>query len=91
MCKECEKRGTIMTVAPLKRHYKRISRASIEEFCQWFRAGKIDIVTVDFEAEDVTVTIGLESEIETLEEALLISWLPSQEARLKEIMQGLTQ
>ena len=79
-----------MAVAPLKRHYKSISRASIEELCHWFRAGKIDIVKVNFETEDITVTVGLESEIEMLEEALLISWLPSQEAKLKEIIQGLT-
>ncbi|MHB1118226.1 MAG: hypothetical protein ACYCZ7_01665 [Minisyncoccota bacterium] len=78
-----------MTVNPLKRHYGSISGANIEEFCQWYRAGKIDIAQINFEAEDITVTIGLESEVRMLEEALSIAYLPSRDARLEKIIKEL--
>ena len=89
MCKECEKRATTMRSGPPKRHISSISSATIEELCQWFRAGQIDIVEVNFEAEDITVTIGLESEIAMLEAALLIPYRPSRDAKLEELITGL--
>jgi hypothetical protein len=78
-----------MTVSPLKRHYSSISSANIEEFCRWFREEKIDIVKVNFEDEDITVTIGLEGEVKILEEVLSISYLPSRNAQLKEVIKEL--
>ena len=75
-----------MRTAPLKRHLGSISSANIEEFCLWFKEGRIKIVTLHFEAEDITVTIGLESEIAILEEALSIAYLPSRNAKLKELI-----
>ena len=89
MCKQCEIRATTLLTEPLKRHLSSISSANIEELCQWFRKGGIDIVKINFEAEDVTVTIGLESEIMMLEEALSIAYLPSRNAKLREIIVGL--
>lgn len=85
MCKECEKRATI-GAGPIKRHFISITSASIEELCHWFREGKIDMAKVNFEAEDITVTIGLESEIAMLEEVLSIAYLPSRNAKLKELI-----
>jgi hypothetical protein len=78
-----------MTVAPLKKHFSSISSANIEEFCQWFRENKVEIIALHFLAEDITVTIGLESEIIMLEEALSIAYLPSRNAKLKEIVSRL--
>lgn len=80
-----------MRSGPLKRHLGSISSASIEELCQWFREGKIDMVKVYFEVEDITVTIGLESEIAILEEALLIPYLASRNAKLVELIVSLTR
>jgi len=91
MCKECEKRGTLMVIAPLRKHFSSISSANIEEFCLWFREGK-GIVTVRFEAEDITVTIGLNAEIKMLEKALTLPcYAPLQYEKLKEILINLTQ
>lgn len=89
MCKKCEARLTILSSPPIKRHFGSISSANIEELCQWYRKAKINIVTVNFEAEDITVAIGLESEIAVLEEALSIAYLPSRNAKLKELIVGL--
>lgn len=92
MCKECEKRGTVMTVAPLKKHFGSISSTNIKELCHWFRTKNVEIITLHFITEDITVTIGLEREIEILEKALMLPcYAPLQYEKLKEIMKELAQ
>lgn len=80
-----------MVFAPLKKHLSSISTVNIEEFCQWFRVKRVGIVTIHFINEDITVTIGLESEIEMLEEALVTAYLPARHAKLKEVIEKLAQ
>ena len=81
-----------MTVAPLKKHFSGISATNIKEFCQWFRAKNVEIITLHFINEDITATIGLESEVEMLEKALTLPcYAPLQYEKLKEIMRELAQ
>jgi len=89
MCKECEKKATTLLVAPLKIYYDKISDANIKEFCRWFKEEKVDIVTVHFIAEEITITVGLESEVEMLEKLLEPSYAPSRDVKLREALSSL--
>lgn len=90
MCQECQKRAATMTVAPLRKNYQSISVQNIQELCQWFRRENIEIVTLRFETEGITTTIGLKSEIELLEEMLKIEgWERLRYEKLKKALSTL--
>lgn len=76
MCKECEKRAATMRVPPFRIDYPAISYRNIEELCGVFRRSESGIVIFHFVKENITVTIGLESEIEMLEKVLETPYLP---------------
>lgn len=89
MCKECEKRGGTMSVAPLKISYYHISDVNIKEFCAWFREKNIDIAVLHFTREGTAVTIGLESEVALLEQTIQIPFIQSRYARYEEVLKEL--